>query len=612
MKKMKQVVAVLITLSMMLSMLMTSYAADGEKTLQILSFNDFHGALKEGSSDMGWAKMVTAVNALKAENPNTIVVSAGDNFQGSAMSNLTKGEPVNEMMKQLGVVVSAVGNHEFDWGTTHFEKWATDGNYEFLASNIYDKTTKEPVTWAKPYKVVTVDGIKVGLIGIATPETLTKTKAEHVANYEFKDAATAAQTWIDYLEEGKAEEGKPDVIVAVTHLGSDQENYGTDTSLPVTGTDIENLCNNTTGLDAVITGHTHSSVAGYINNVAVVQGYKQGRALGQITITLNADNTVKSVVPKVLDYTKTKAELVADETAVAAYDKWNTNLGPILDEKLGVASATFTHDNETNVSVLGKWVCEAMAEATESQIAFQNGGGLRTEIPAGDITYGLMYTVMPFDNTLVTMDLKGSDVLKAVEHGIDLPTAGNGSFSGLVVEYDPALTYGSKVISIQLEDGTALDMNKNYKVVTNDFMVTGGDGYDFSGATNVVDTFMPIRDMLVDKVKAEGTITAEAVDYIKTVAPAVEEPVVETPVVEPAPEPVPEPAPQPAPAPVVETPAPAPVSTPEATYYIVQPGDVLWKIAQKYNLTYKELGDYNKLTNYNLIYPNQKLLVPVK
>jgi len=610
MKKMKQMVAVLLTLSMMLSMLMTSYAADGEKTLQILSFNDFHGALKEGSSDMGWAKMVTAVNALKAENPNTIVVSAGDNFQGSAMSNLTKGEPVNEMMKQLGVVVSAVGNHEFDWGTTHFEKWAADGGYEFLASNIYDKTTKEPVTWAKPYKVVTVDGIKVGLIGIATPETLTKTKAEHVANYEFKDAATAAQTWIDYLEEGKAEEGKPDVIIAVTHLGSDQENYGTDTSLPVTGTDIENLCNNTTGLDAVITGHTHNSVAGYINNVAVVQGYKQGRALGQLTITLNADNTVKSVVPKVLDYTKTKAELVADETAVAAYDKWNTNLGPILDEKLGVASATFTHDNETNVSVLGKWVCEAMAEATESQIAFQNGGGLRTEIPAGDITYGLMYTVMPFDNTLVTMELKGADVLKAVEHGIDLPTAGNGSFSGLFVEYDPALTYGSKVISIQLEDGTALDMNKTYKVVTNDFMVTGGDGYDFSGATNVVDTFIPIRDMLVDKVKAEGTITAEAVDYIKAVAPAVEEPVVETPVVEPTPEPVPEPVP----VPVVETPVvePAPVSTPEATFYIVQPGDVLWKIAQKYNLTYKELGDYNKLTNYNLIYPNQKLLVPVK
>lgn len=599
MKKVKQIVAVVLTLSMMMSMLMTSFAADGEKTLQILTFNDFHGALKEGSSDMGWAKMVTAVNALKAENPNTIVVSAGDNFQGTAMSNLTKGEPVNEMMKQLGVVASAVGNHEFDWGATHFEEWATEGGYDFLASNIYDKTTGEPVTWAKPYKIVTIDEIKVGLIGLATPETLTKTKAEHVANLEFKDPAVAAQTWIDYLEDGKAAEGKPDVIIALTHLGADQDSYGTDLTLPVTGVDVENLCNNTTGLDAVVTGHTHASVAGYINNVAVVQGYKQGRALGQLIITINADNTVKSVVPKVLNYSKTKADLVADEAAVVAYEKWNTDLGPILDEVLGVATGTFTHNNDTNVSVLGKWVCEAMAEATDSQIAFQNGGGLRTEVPAGDVTYGLMYTVMPFDNTLVTMDLKGSDILKAVEHGIDLPTAGNGSFSGLVVEYDPALEYGSKVTNIALADGTALDMDATYKVVTNDFMVTGGDGYDFSGATNIVDTFIPIRDMLVDKVKAEGSITPETVDYVSVVAPVVvETPVVEPPVVEP---PVVE-------TPVVETPAPAPTEV----FYIVQPGDVLWKIAQKYNLTYQELGDFNKLTNYNLIYPNQKLLIPAE
>lgn len=603
MRKLKQTVVMLLTLSMMLSMFVVSNAADGEKTLQILSFNDFHGSLAEASKDLGWAKMVATVNAQRAENPNTIVVSAGDNFQGTAMSNLTKGEPVNEMMKQMGVVASAVGNHEFDWGTDNFEKWATDGGYVFLASNIYDKTTGKPVSWAEPYKVVTVDGVKVALIGIATPETLTKTKAEHVKNLEFKDAAVSAQTWIDYLEAGKAEEGKPDVIIAVTHLGSEQASNGTDTTSPVTGTDVENLCKNTKGLDGVITGHSHMSVAGYINDVPVVQANKQGRALGELTITLNEDNTVKSVVPAVLDYSATKADLTADEAAVKAYDKWNKDLAPILDEKLGVAKGTLSHDNFTNVSVLGKWVCEAMAEATDSLISFQNGGGLRTEIPAGDITYGLMYTVMPFDNTLVTMDLKGSDILKAVEHGIDLPTAGYGSFSGLVVEYDPALTYGSKVTKITLADGSPLDLDKTYKVVTNDFMVTGGDGYDFSGATNVVDTFIPIRDMLIDKVKEEVNIEAEAVDYIKTVttAPPVVTPPVETPpVVTP-----------PVVTPPVVTP-PATETKPADIIYIVKPGDVLWKIAKQFNLTYKQLGDYNKLTDYNLIYPNQKLLVPAK
>lgn len=606
MKKMKKIVVILVTLSMILSMFVTSYAADGEKTIQIISFNDFHGALAEGSKDMGWAKMVAAVNAAKITNPNTVVVSAGDNFQGTAMSNLTHGEPVNEMMKQLGVAVSAIGNHEFDWGNSNFDKWTTEGGYDFLASNIYDKTTEKPVTWAKPYKVVTIDGVKIGLIGIATPETLTKTKAENVANLEFKDPAIAAQTWIEFLEAGKATEGKPDIIIAVTHLGAEQENNGTDTTVAVTGTDIENLCKNTKGLDGVITGHTHTSVAGYINGVAIVQANKQGRALGQLTITLNADMTLKSVIPAVLDYSTNKDKLVADDIAKAAFDIWNTKLSPILDEKLGVATGTLTHDNKTNVSLLGKWVCEAMAEATEAQIAFQNGGGLRTEIPAGDITYGLMYTVMPFDNTLVTMNMKGSDILKAVEHGIDLPTAGYGSFSGLKVKYDPTRTYGSKVTEITLVDGTALDMNEYYKVVTNDFMVTGGDGYVFTGATEIVDTFIPIRDMLVDKVKKEVNISAEAVDYV----------IIETPEVVPVEEPP------------VEVPTSVEVTTPivvpvkettndtktkqEEIIYIVQPNDVLWRIAQKFNLTYTELGEYNKLKDFSLIYPNQKLLIPVK
>lgn len=590
MKQMKRILVVLLVFSMSLSMFVTAHGAQGEKTIQILSFNDFHGALTEGSKDMGWAKMVAAVNEAKKVNPNTIVVSAGDNFQGTAMSNLTKGAPVNEMMKQMGVVASAIGNHEFDWGTGNFEKWAQEGGYDFLASNIYDKATGNPVTWAKPYKIVTVDGVKIALIGLATPETVTKTKADNVKDLEFKDPSEAAQIWIDYLKAGKAPEGKPDVIVAVTHLDSAQKGDGTDLNEAVTGVDIENLCNKTNGLDAVVTGHSHNSVAGYINDIAVVQGNKQGRALGQLTITIGADNSVK-VVPAVLDYTKEKDNLTADEAAVAAFEKWNKDLQPILDQKLGVASGTLSHDNTTNVSILGRWTCEAMAQATGAQIAFQNGGGLRTEIPQGDITYGLMYTVMPFDNTLVTMDLKGSDILKAVEHGIDLPTAGYGSFSGLIVEYDPLAEYGSKVTKITLADSSPLEPDKYYKVVTNDFMATGGDGYDFSGAINVVDTFIPIRDMLVDKIVEEGSIDAKAVDYVTTVKANEEKPVVTDP---------------------DANKEPAKEETVKEIVYIVKPGDVLWKIAKKYNMTYKELGDYNKLKNYNLIYPNQKLLIPVK
>ncbi len=583
-KSAKRILSLYLTLALLVAACIPAYAADDDKVLQILSFNDFHGALAEGSKDMGWAKMVGAVNALRAENANTLVVSAGDNFQGTAMSNLTYGEPVNAMLKDMGVVASAVGNHEFDWGPDRFEEWSAAGGYDFIASNIYDKSTGQPVTWALPYKIVTIDDVKVALIGIATPETLTKTKAAHVANLEFKDPAIAAQTWIDYLESGKASEGKPDVIIALTHLGAYQESNGTDAAVAVTGTDIENLCNNTTGLDGVITGHSHTTVAGYANDIPVVQAGKQGRGLAALTITTTSDGTLVDVVPSFTDYTKIKDTVVPDPVAAAAYEVYNTELSPFLDEVIGVAAGDFPHDNLTNVSVLGRFVCEAMAKATGTQIGLQNGGGLRVDVPAGDITVGLMYTVMPFDNTLVTMDMTGADILKAVEHGLFLPTAGYGSFSGLQITYDDQAEYGSMIISIALSDGTPLDMAKTYSVVTNDFMLTGGDGYDFSGATNVVDTYIPIRDMLVDAIKAAGTITPLAVDYLMiATSDSVE---IIPPVVEPT-----------------------VVKSVEKVYIIVS-GDTLWAISRKYGLTYQELGTYNNIKNFDLIFPGQKLTIP--
>lgn len=571
MKQLKKVIALLLVLTLTMATYLPTYATE-EKVITIIGFNDFHGALAEASKSLGYAKFVSAINAEKEANPNSIVVSAGDNFQGSAMSNLTYGAPVNEMMKALGVVASAVGNHEFDWGVDRIPQWAEEGGYDYLASNIYDKATDEPVEWAKPYKIVEIDGVKVGLIGLATPETVSKTKAENVEDLEFKLPSEAAQIWIDYLKAGNATEGTPDVIIALTHIGAYQDGYGSDLTAAVTGTEIEELCNNTTGLDAVITGHTHTSVAGYINDVAIVQGYKQGRSISLLDITMNADGTLKEIVPTSKAVYKVKDDIVPDADAATAYAKWEEDLGPILDEVVGTASGTFTHDNDTNVSVLGKWVCESMATAANVQIAIQNGGGLRTEIPEGDVTYGLLYEVMPFDNTLVTMTLTGADVLKAVEHGIDLEDAGNGSFSGLIVEYDPSKAAGSRVTSIALADGTPLDMNGTYTVVINDFMYPHGDGYDFSGATNVVDTFVPIRDMLVDVTKEAGTIIAEAVDYITV----------------------------------------AEVSETEEIIYVVEAGDVLWKIAQTYGLTYQELGDYNKVEDYNLIFVGQELAIPAQ
>ncbi|MBC2581078.1 5'-nucleotidase C-terminal domain-containing protein [Clostridium sp. DJ247] len=477
--------------------------SDEYKTIDIVSFNDFHGNLAEdpGSTgkNPGMAKLVAAINEHKEANPNTVVVSAGDNYQGSAMSNLTYGAPVSAMMKQLGVVASSVGNHEFDWGVDRINQWTKDGNFDYLASNIYDKTTGEPVTWAKPYKMVTVDGLKIGFVGLTTPETAYKTKPDNVATLEFRDPAASAEVWADKLKSGKLPEGKADVVIALTHMGTAQDSNGN-----ITGEVVDSGLCNVDSIDAVISAHTHNTVSGTVNNKPVVQAWYAGRALGYLSITVDkTTGIVQSIVPNVDNISKRKSQLVPDSIAEETYNDFNTEVKPILDDVKGFTDTDLTHDRfSEGTSLLGQWTTDVMRKAVGVQIGITNGGGLRVPIPAGSITMGTLYTVMPFDNTLVKMDLKGSDLKRVIENGIANGSVGWVQVSGVKVYYDKSAPKGNRITAMFLEDGTPIDMNKSYSVVTNDFMYTGGDKYDFTGATNVLDTGIPIRDSLASALEA--------------------------------------------------------------------------------------------------------------
>lgn len=143
-----------------------------------------------------------------------------------------------------------------------------------------------------------------------------------------------------------------------------------------------------------------------------------------------------------------------------------------------------------------------MKAKADTQIAITNGGGLRIPlIEKGNITMGKMYELMPFDNTLVKMELKGSDLKRVLENAIGNESIGWGQFTGVKVYYDINKPLGSRILGMYLMDGTKVDMDKYYTVVTNDFMATGGDGYDFTGAKNVLDTGIPIREALVESLK---------------------------------------------------------------------------------------------------------------
>lgn len=486
--------------------------------VDIIYFNDFHGNIKEEVTgkkrNIGMTKMVGFVNEYISQNPNSFVLSGGDNYQGTAESNLTYGKPVTAMMKGMNVLASAVGNHEFDWGWERIGKWAQDGNFKYLAANIWDEKSNKPADWVEPYMIVEKGGFKIGLIGLAHPDTPSLTNRAYTKGYKFLDPVKSAQEWVDFLQAGKAKEGKPDVIIALTHIDSDQDRN----SKEISGPAIE-LANKVKGLDGILSAHSHRPVSGKVNGVEIMQAYCFGRNIGIMTIEKKDGKFVIS--SKLNQGTDIKDVIVKDSETEKFYANLKKEIEPITSEVIGEATEVFTHNRgeKGSVTLLGQWVTEVMAKEAKAQIAIQNGGGLRRTLEKGNITMGDMYEIMPFDNYLVVMDLTGADIKKAIDHGIMNPKITDGAFSGLIVEYDSSKEFENRITKITLSDGTPLDMNKKYRVVVNDFMYTGGDEYDFKNATNVDETYIPVRDFLVEQIKKNKKITPKKIDFIKDVKP---------------------------------------------------------------------------------------------
>lgn len=574
--KRKKVISLFISVLMVLSMIFSGNvfaASEDIKTINILSFNDYHGQVLEGKKEPGIAKFAKAIKDFKNSNKNTIVVAAGDLYQGSAISNLNEGAPINEMINNLQVTTSALGNHEFDWGIDKIEKWAKEGNFEWLASNIYDKNTLKPVSFAKPYKMIEVDGVKIGFIGLATPETTYKTKPTYIKDLEFRDPVNSAKEWTEKLKSGTLEEGKADIVIALTHLGAFQNKD----SKVITG-EAADLAKVSTGVDAVIAAHTHQTVSGKVEGIPVVSAYYNGRAYGRLEIKCDLNTKKAEITPYAIDLIASIGELKEDTEVKAIAEKYEKLSASKLNEVLAVTDKDLVHDKLSGPSMLGEWMCEVMAKATNSQIAITNGGGIRTSLNKGNITMGNLYEVMPFDNTLFTMDLTGADIKKVIENGIGNDKIGWVQASGLKVKYDLSRAFGNRVTEMNLINGTKLDVNKYYKVVTNDFMASNGDEYDFSKGKNKLDTNIPVRDALVNELKASKKLSLVKKNYLQ------EEKKVEGPTIPAIPQ--------------------------KSVIYTVKLGDTLHSIGTKYNVDYKEIGEINNIKNLNLIFVGQKLIIP--
>lgn len=481
-------------------------AAPAFVQIDILSVNDFHGALAEAGKNPGAAKLAGWLKAEQAKNPQgTLILSAGDMFQGSVDSNLLYGKTVVDMMNRTGFAAMALGNHEFDWGIGTLQLRARQAGFPFVAANVIENATGKPLDFTKPYIIVEKQGIKIAIVGIATPETAYKTNPKRISNLTFADPAATFRELLPRLKR------QADVIVVLAHLGG-----AVDQASGVLTGEAAEFVAQSTDVDALLTGHSHEGFAVKMNRVPVVQARYNGRAVGKITLLYSiAAKQVLASSAELIDLEP--AALTADAGVAKILNAAKAEIEPAKNLVLGKTVRPLSHERR-QLSLLGQWSSDVIKQAVGADIALQNGGGLRTSIPAGKVAMGQLYEIMPFDNTLVTAELTGAQILQILEYGIHNQQIGMLQFSGIKVIYDSSLPAGKRVAQVVLSDGRPLQADTVYKVVTNDFMASGGDGYTmFASAGSLTDTCQPVRDVLVDAIRDRQTIDFSGDDRLTEV-----------------------------------------------------------------------------------------------
>lgn len=468
--------------------------------VSLASVNDFHGAVFESGLNPGVAKFATVVRNFTSTNKNPFFLGSGDLYQGSAISNLTHGKIMNDVFKELGMVYSAIGNHEFDWGIDKIPTFMEDGGFTFLAANIVYLDGSRP-SWAQPTAMLEVEDIKVGIIGLTTPDTKYQTVPQNVANLEFLDPVETARKYEQELYEQGA-----DSVIVLSHLGSAPEgatNYHLE---------AEALAEALPTLDGIFSAHHHLTVNKVVNTVPILQGSHNGRALSKLTLVFDSDGDLISNFGDIEDISAQIDRLIPDPVVSQIIEDYQSQFEGILNEKIASTPNRYSHNtNQHPVSDMGQLTAKIMSEIGNTDIAIINGGGIRNGLYPGDITIGNMYDIFPFDNTLVTLDLTGAELKQVIEHGLPPCDFRPGQFYGIHVYYEYDQEGQSIITNMFLLDGTEIEMTETYRISTLDFLVTGGDRYDFSNATNIHNTMIPLRDSIIDWMK-----DTKVIDFIPT------------------------------------------------------------------------------------------------
>ena len=520
---------------------LATVASAGNKSVQVLQLSDFHGAI-EANRSFGAGLLASSWAADRAATESTIAVSSGDNI-GAAPPISTEFEelPTIEALNIAKLDVSTFGNHEHDRNLEHVSKIVGASDFQWVVSNYNEgalDVMKSGEKSVKNFVIVDRGGVKIGVVGSNTPETIEQI---FPGNLDYKDASGAKKTISinpgvtgvnSAIAEAKA--AGADVVIAVLHQGWLENSDGVAKGLFV------ELASQIKGAAAIYGGHSHQTFASVIPGSTRVAPTILGqvRAAGveytRTQICIRGGKVVGQSIEHVLTSASSSINTAVvssvktpDATATAMVKKYKDQLSAKLDVKIGQVSGTFPRGGSPAVersgeTPMGNYIADVMRAKYKTDFAIQNGGGIRDTFPARtyvpaatglvrtgagplDVTLGDAFTVFPFGNQIATTVITGANLWKALENGVGGNYPGDGRFpqiSGFKFSFDASKPVGSRIVEVTRLDGTAIAKDsKEYTLTTLDFLIYGGDGY--------VDVFTP------SKAKVQGALLDVFVEALR-------------------------------------------------------------------------------------------------
>ena len=513
MKNTKKLLSLLLVIAMIFALAVPAFA-EGEtpsmagKTV-IVHSNDVHGAIA------GYANIAALAAEYESQGAKVIVADAGDFSQGKVEVSSNKGLNAVKMMNAAGYDIATLGNHEFDYGYAQLKENLKKATFSTICCNILDENGKPAFEGSK---VFDIDGLKVGFIGVNTPESQTKANPALIKGLTWlagADMVKAVQAEADKLKADGT-----DVIVVLSHLGVDSE------SEPNRSTD---LWAGLTGVDFIIDGHSHSVMEKGDNNEPIQSTGTAFENVGVIVIDNATKKIEKNMLVKVTE-DSAKDEAVA-KAAQDITDAINAEYGAVFAKSEVELNGDRSYSGETN---LGDLITDSMVWSVKKTggvtvdekniVAVTNGGGIRAAIKAGDVTKKDVNTVLPFGNTIAVVYVTGAELLEALEastycspdsaiggfpqvSGINYTVDASKAYDAKDTTYPGSTYYGPKTINrvtIDSINGQAFDAKATYAVITNNFLAAGGDTYyAFASASAQFDTGIPLDEALMDYITTE-------------------------------------------------------------------------------------------------------------